>query len=113
MFEPHVEDEIWKLQQRKEISPYTTYNYRYAKQEASVIMELLMEKLDDFGDKYQVSRRIVGIKSLLNAASITTVLINVNAAQSKLMLLENFNENYSKCLRLLVKLQLPVQSYYC
>ncbi|GJV16095.1 hypothetical protein Tco_1361418 [Tanacetum coccineum] len=34
MFEPHVEDEIWKLQQRKEISPYTTYNYRYAEQEA-------------------------------------------------------------------------------
>ncbi|GJW41364.1 hypothetical protein Tco_0067209 [Tanacetum coccineum] len=28
MFKPHVEDEIWKLQQRKEISPYTTYNYR-------------------------------------------------------------------------------------
>ncbi|GJW14018.1 hypothetical protein Tco_0018151 [Tanacetum coccineum] len=35
MFEPHVKDEIWKLQQRKEISPYTTYNYRYAEQEAS------------------------------------------------------------------------------
>ncbi|GKE88854.1 hypothetical protein Tco_1566329 [Tanacetum coccineum] len=35
MFEPHVEDEIWKLQQRKEISPYNTYNYRYAEQEAS------------------------------------------------------------------------------
>ncbi|GKA75342.1 hypothetical protein Tco_0781720 [Tanacetum coccineum] len=34
MLEPHVEDEIWKLQQRKEISPYTTYNYRYAEQEA-------------------------------------------------------------------------------
>ncbi|GKD23891.1 hypothetical protein Tco_1225594 [Tanacetum coccineum] len=34
MFEPHVEDEIWKLQQRKEISPYTTNNYRYSKQEA-------------------------------------------------------------------------------
>ncbi|GJY05650.1 hypothetical protein Tco_0371590 [Tanacetum coccineum] len=34
MFEPRVKDEIWKLQQRKEISPYTTYNYKYAKQEA-------------------------------------------------------------------------------
>ncbi|GJU85911.1 ribonuclease H-like domain-containing protein [Tanacetum coccineum] len=34
---------------------------------------------------------------------ITTVLIDVNAAQSKLVLLENFNENYSKCLRLLYK----------
>ncbi|GJV88689.1 hypothetical protein Tco_1532627 [Tanacetum coccineum] len=37
---------------------------------------------------------------------ITTVLIDVNAAQSKLVLLENFNENYSKYLRLLVKLLL-------
>ncbi|GJU07168.1 hypothetical protein Tco_1123598 [Tanacetum coccineum] len=43
----------------------------------------------------------VGIKILLNAASITAALIDVNAAQSKLVLLENFNENYSKCLRLL------------
>ncbi|GJU43090.1 putative ribonuclease H-like domain-containing protein [Tanacetum coccineum] len=39
---------------------------------------------------------IVGIKSLLNAASITAALIDVNAAQSKLVLLENLNENYSK-----------------
>ncbi|GJR54506.1 hypothetical protein Tco_1405027 [Tanacetum coccineum] len=39
---------------------------------------------------------IVRIKSLLNAASITAALIDVNAAQSKLVLLENFNENYSK-----------------
>ncbi|GJR19836.1 hypothetical protein Tco_0968363 [Tanacetum coccineum] len=46
------------------------------------------------------------IKSFLNAASITVALIDVNAAQSKLVLLENFNENYSKCLRLLVKLLL-------
>ncbi|GJT08870.1 MAK10-like protein [Tanacetum coccineum] len=59
MFEPHVEDEIWKLQQR--------------------------------------------IKSLLDDVSITAALIDVNAAQSKLVLLENFNENYSKCLRLLYK----------
>ncbi|GKD90789.1 hypothetical protein Tco_1366296, partial [Tanacetum coccineum] len=51
----------------------------------------------------------VGIKSLLNAVSITAALIDVNAAQSKLVLLEESNENYSKCLRLLVKLQLPVQ----
>ncbi|GJZ11611.1 retrovirus-related pol polyprotein from transposon TNT 1-94 [Tanacetum coccineum] len=52
-------------------------------------------------------RRIVGIKSLLNAASITVALIDVNVAQSKLVLLDNFNENHSKCLRLLYK------SYNC
>ncbi|GJZ02222.1 hypothetical protein Tco_0520183 [Tanacetum coccineum] len=40
---------------------------------------------------------------LLDAVSITAALIDVNAAQSKLVLLENFNENYSKCLRLLYK----------
>ncbi|GJY57829.1 hypothetical protein Tco_0457721 [Tanacetum coccineum] len=37
---------------------------------------------------------------------VTPALIDVNAAQSKLVLLENLNENYSKCLRLLYK------SYY-
>ncbi|GJX98380.1 hypothetical protein Tco_0355399 [Tanacetum coccineum] len=53
---------------------------------------------------------LVGIKSLLDADSINVALIDVNAAQSNLVLLENFNENYSKCLRLLVKLQLLVRS---
>ncbi|GKD36721.1 hypothetical protein Tco_1256928, partial [Tanacetum coccineum] len=36
------------------------------------------------------------IKSRLNAVSITAALIDVNVARSKLVLLENFNENYSK-----------------
>ncbi|GKC10813.1 hypothetical protein Tco_1007595 [Tanacetum coccineum] len=58
--------------------------------------------------KYQVYGRIVGIKSFLMLFGVTAALIDVNAAQSK-----NFNENYFKCLRLLVKIQLPVQSYYC
>ncbi|GJU17472.1 hypothetical protein Tco_1145438 [Tanacetum coccineum] len=84
MFEPHVEDEIWKLQQRY---PLTT----------PTIIDMLNKKLQG---------RIVGIKSLLNAASITATLIDVNVAQSKLVLLENFNKNDSKCLRLLVKLLL-------
>ncbi|GKE05628.1 hypothetical protein Tco_1397646 [Tanacetum coccineum] len=47
--------------------------------------------------------RIVGIKRFLMLFGITTVLIDVNAAQSKLVLLEKFNENYSKCLRMLYK----------
>ncbi|GJR08623.1 hypothetical protein Tco_0791275 [Tanacetum coccineum] len=34
---------------------------------------------------------------------VTATLIDVNAAQSKLVLLKNFSENYSKCLRLLYK----------
>ncbi|GKB68084.1 hypothetical protein Tco_0929496 [Tanacetum coccineum] len=44
-----------------------------------------------------------GAFSFLMLFGITTILIDVNAAQSKLVLLENFNENYSKCLRLLYK----------
>ncbi|GJR88872.1 putative ribonuclease H-like domain-containing protein [Tanacetum coccineum] len=66
--------------------------------------EKLIEKKIDWNkppkDGDGVSCIIVGIKSLLNAVSITAALIDVNAAQSKLVLLENFNENYSKCLRL-------------
>ncbi|GJU28281.1 hypothetical protein Tco_1166902 [Tanacetum coccineum] len=73
---------------------------------------LSMKKLDDFEDKYQVSGRIVGIKSFLMLFGITTVLIDVNAAQSKLVLLENFNENYSKCQRLL-EVKTARESYYC
>ncbi|GKF00758.1 hypothetical protein Tco_0027681 [Tanacetum coccineum] len=45
----------------------------------------------------------VGIKSFLILFGVTAALIDVNSAQSKLVLLENFNENYSKCLRLLYK----------
>ncbi|GJU95246.1 hypothetical protein Tco_1320002 [Tanacetum coccineum] len=56
---------------------------------------------------------LLGLKVFLMLFGVTTALIDVNAAQSKLVLLENFNENYSKFLRLLAKLQLPVQSYYC
>ncbi|GJV85199.1 ribonuclease H-like domain-containing protein [Tanacetum coccineum] len=71
MFEPHVEDTVWRNQQGYKVLEWKLYD------------------------------------------SFTVALIDVNVAQSKLVLLENFNENYSKCLRLLVKLQLPVQSYYC
>ncbi|GKB13595.1 hypothetical protein Tco_0847518, partial [Tanacetum coccineum] len=46
---------------------------------------------------------LLGLKAFLMLFGITTVLIDVNVAQSKLVLLENFNENYSKCLRLLLK----------
>ncbi|GJR39900.1 hypothetical protein Tco_1215584 [Tanacetum coccineum] len=41
-------------------------------------------KLDDFEEEYQVLGRIVGIKSLLKAASITAALIDVNVAQLKI-----------------------------
>ncbi|GJT71661.1 putative ribonuclease H-like domain-containing protein [Tanacetum coccineum] len=43
------------------------------------------------------------LPSSLMLFGVIVALIDVNAAQSKLVLLENFNENYSKCLRLLVE----------
>nr|GEU95169.1 hypothetical protein [Tanacetum cinerariifolium] len=43
-----------------------------------------------------------GIKSLLDAVRITAALVCVNAAQLELVLLENFNEKYTKCLLLLL-----------
>ncbi|GKA30217.1 hypothetical protein Tco_0716522 [Tanacetum coccineum] len=46
---------------------------------------------------------IIGIKSFLMLFGVIAALLDVNAAQSKLVLLENFIENYSKCLRLLYK----------
>ncbi|GJV36329.1 putative ribonuclease H-like domain-containing protein [Tanacetum coccineum] len=58
-------------------------------------------KLEDIWSRVKVVWSNVGIKSLLMLFGITVVLIDVNAAQSKLVLLENFNKNYSKCLRLL------------
>ncbi|GKC70265.1 hypothetical protein Tco_1116148, partial [Tanacetum coccineum] len=122
MFEPHVEDEIWKLQQRYQVLSWKLFDSCgvHCLSLQSGMIYMLVEKrypltpptITDMLNK-KLQGRIVGIKSLLNAVSITAALIDVNAAQSKLVLLENFNENYSKCLRLLVKLQLPVQSYYC
>ncbi|GKF61222.1 hypothetical protein Tco_0181276, partial [Tanacetum coccineum] len=44
---------------------------------------------------------LLGLKVFLMLFGVTAALIDVNTAQSKLVLLENFNENYSKCLRLL------------
>ncbi|GJU80725.1 RNA-directed DNA polymerase, eukaryota [Tanacetum coccineum] len=65
--------------------------------EANIAWDDIQAKVDA---DYQLAERL----------QVTAALIDVNAAQSKLVLLENFNENYSKCLRLLVKLQpCPVQ----
>ncbi|GJX69763.1 hypothetical protein Tco_0305490 [Tanacetum coccineum] len=112
MFEPHVEDEVWKLQNRYKVLEWKLYNscgVHFLRMQ-SIQIYMLVEKrypltpptITDMLNK-KLQGRIVGIKSLLNAVSITAALIDVNAAQSKLVLLENFNENYSKCLRLLYK----------
>ncbi|GJU10488.1 hypothetical protein Tco_1132884, partial [Tanacetum coccineum] len=67
-----------------------------------VFMNLLMKKLDDFEDKYQVLGRIVGIKSLHDDLRVTAAqlvllvqsynyLFRVNAAGTKLQLLKGYN----------------------
>ncbi|GJW80490.1 hypothetical protein Tco_0144465 [Tanacetum coccineum] len=78
---------------------------------------------DMLNKKFQINIKLrgglLGLKAFLMLLSITAVLFEVNDAQSKLVLLEYFNENYSKCLRLLAKLQLLEEvttakgSYYC
>ncbi|GJR04971.1 hypothetical protein Tco_0527955 [Tanacetum coccineum] len=83
-----LEQEVAR-KRRKEISPYTTYNYIYAEQEASEI-------------NIKFRGGLLGLKVFLMLFGVTAALTDVNAAQSKLVLLENFNENYSKCLRLLI-----------
>ncbi|GKB72280.1 hypothetical protein Tco_0933692 [Tanacetum coccineum] len=122
MFEPHVEDTIQRNQQDYKVLEWKLYDSCgvHSLRMQHMYIYMLVEKrypltpstITDMLNK-KLQGRIVGIKSFLMIFGVTAALIDVNAAQSKLVLLENSNENYSKCLRLLVKLQLPVQSYYC
>ncbi|GJX20022.1 hypothetical protein Tco_0222699 [Tanacetum coccineum] len=59
------------------------------------------EPVTSLGNTNIKTTSLLGLKAFLMLFGITTVLIDVNVAQSKLVQLENFNENYSKCLRLL------------
>ncbi|GJR76366.1 hypothetical protein Tco_0088731 [Tanacetum coccineum] len=62
--------------------------------------------------KKKLQWRIVRIKSFLILFGITAALNDINAVQSKLVLLVNFNENYSKCLRRLEEVTTARGSYY-
>nr|GEW34310.1 hypothetical protein [Tanacetum cinerariifolium] len=85
MFEPHVKDEIWKMQQRYKVLEWKLI--------ILVMVKLLMKKLDDFEEEYQVLGRIIMIKSLLDAVGIIAAQVYVNTALMKLVLLMNFEEN--------------------
>ncbi|GJX20813.1 hypothetical protein Tco_0223490, partial [Tanacetum coccineum] len=90
MFEPHVEDEIWKLQQRYKVLSWKLFDSCgvHCLSLQSGMIYMLVEKrypltpptITDMLNK-KLQGRIVGIKSLLNAASITAAHIRVNAAQ--------------------------------
>ncbi|GKA65520.1 putative ribonuclease H-like domain-containing protein [Tanacetum coccineum] len=84
MFEPHVEDTAWRNQQG------------YKVLEWKLNLMILKKNIKFRGG-------LLGLKAFLMLFGVTAALIDVNAAQSKLVLLENFNKIYSKCLRLLYK----------
>ncbi|GJV50379.1 hypothetical protein Tco_1440591 [Tanacetum coccineum] len=68
MFEPHIEDKVWKLQQRM---IYMLVEKRYPLTPPT-ITDMLNKKLQG---------RIAGIKSHLNVVGVTTAQVEVSAAQ--------------------------------
>ncbi|GKB82802.1 hypothetical protein Tco_0949697 [Tanacetum coccineum] len=125
MFEPHVEDIVWRNQQGYKVLEWKLYDscgvhfLRMQSMQIYMLVEkkypltpptlsqMLEKKLQiDYESEmaYQLCKLIIKqLKNFLMLFGVTAALIDVNAAQSKLVLLENFNENYSKCLRLLYK----------
>ncbi|GJZ74013.1 hypothetical protein Tco_0638159 [Tanacetum coccineum] len=119
MFEPHVEDTVWRNQQGYKVLEwklYDSYRVHFLRMQSMEIYMLVEKKypLTPPTLSQMLEKKLqIDYESKMAYQLFTTALIDVNAAQSKLVLLENFNENYSKCLRLLVNLQLPVKSYNC
>ncbi|GKB79045.1 hypothetical protein Tco_0945940 [Tanacetum coccineum] len=117
MFEPHVEDTVWRNQQDYNILDWKLYNscgvhslrmqhmqiYMLVEKKyplvPSTLSMMLEKKLQiDYESEmaYQLLKfigRIVGIKSLLDAVWITAAHVYVNAAQLELVLLRDFKEN--------------------
>ncbi|GJR61587.1 hypothetical protein Tco_1503749 [Tanacetum coccineum] len=117
MFEPHVEDTVWRNQQDYNILDWKLYNscgvhslrmqhmqiYMLVEKKyplvPSTLSMMLEKKLQiDYESEmaYQLLKfigRIVGIKSLLDAVWISAAHVCVNAAQLELVLLRDFKEN--------------------
>ncbi|GJX73683.1 putative reverse transcriptase domain-containing protein [Tanacetum coccineum] len=92
MFEPHEEDVIWRNQQAYKVLEWKLYD-------SCGVHFLRMQHMQI----YMLVEKKYPLTPFTLSQIVTASLIDVNAAQSKLVLLENFNENYSKCLRLLVE----------
>nr|GEZ50402.1 hypothetical protein [Tanacetum cinerariifolium] len=104
MFEPHVEDEIYMLVEKKySLTPPTLTMMLEKKLQIDYQSEIAYQLFKLI--KKQLKKRIVGIKSLLDAFGITAAQVYVNTAQLELVLLVNFNEKYTKCLLLLVEVK--------
>ncbi|GKA36255.1 hypothetical protein Tco_0722746 [Tanacetum coccineum] len=90
MFEPHVEDQIWKNQHNYKVLDWKLYDSFgvHSLRMQHVYIHMLVEKkypltpptITDMLNK-KLQERIARIKSLFNAASITAAHISVNAAQ--------------------------------
>ncbi|GJZ48988.1 hypothetical protein Tco_0603178 [Tanacetum coccineum] len=91
MFEPHVEDAIWRNQQGYKVLEWKLYDscgvHSLMMQSMQIYMPvekrypLTPPTITDILNNKKLQERIVEIKSLLNAASITAAHIRVNAAQ--------------------------------
>ncbi|GJX88016.1 hypothetical protein Tco_0340030, partial [Tanacetum coccineum] len=109
MFEPHEEDVIWRNQQAYKVLEWKLYDscgVHFLRMQHMQIYMLVEKKypLAPFTLSQMLEKKLqIDYESKMAYQLFTAALIDVNAAQSKLVLLENFNENYSKCLRLLVE----------
>ncbi|GKD08370.1 hypothetical protein Tco_1188055 [Tanacetum coccineum] len=89
MFEPHVEDAIWRNQQGYKVLEWKLYDFCgvHSLMMQSMHIYMLVEKrypltppiITDMLNR-KLQGRIVGIKRLLNAVSITAAHIRVNVA---------------------------------
>ncbi|GJX56052.1 retrovirus-related pol polyprotein from transposon TNT 1-94 [Tanacetum coccineum] len=109
MFEPHVEDTIWRNQQAYKVLEWKLYDscgVHFLRMQHMQIYMLVENKypLAPLTLSQMLEKKLqIDHESEMAYQLFTAAFIDVNAAQSKLVLLENFNENYSKCLRLLYK----------
>ncbi|GJS12440.1 hypothetical protein Tco_0406912 [Tanacetum coccineum] len=116
MFDPHVEDQVWRNQQDYRVLDWKIYDscrvhslriFLNFSQNSSrinevfrnillVINEAFNEETCDFEGEYQVKGRIVGIKRLHDDLEVTATKVCVTVAKLKLVLFINSNEKYAK-----------------
>ncbi|GJV66485.1 hypothetical protein Tco_1481994 [Tanacetum coccineum] len=107
IFKPHVEDTVWRNQQAYKVLEWKLYDscgVHFLRMQSMQIYMLVEKKypLTPPTLLMMLEKNLqIDYESKMAYQLVTAALIDVNAAQSKLVLLENFNENYSKCLRLL------------
>ncbi|GJS56279.1 hypothetical protein Tco_0629641 [Tanacetum coccineum] len=109
MFEPHIEDVVWRNQQEYKVLEWKLYDscgvhslmmqhmqiYMLVEKKyplAPLTLSMMLEKKLKIDYESEIGR-IVGIKSLLDAVRITAAQVYVNTALMKLVLLMDFKES--------------------